>query len=108
MNRAQGPPGFTDPDKQRSTALFRIFQEAISNVARHSGATRVIAQLRRVPDAVILVVADNGRGLVPGEKRDGPALGLLGMRERAAMLGGDTRFESLPGRGTTVTARLPL
>lgn len=95
-------------DAERSTALFRIFQEALSNVARHSGATRVIAQLRRTPEAVVLAVADNGRGIVPAGQPERPALGLLGMRERAAILGGELRIEGLPGRGTTVTVRLPL
>ena len=95
-------------DVERSTALFRIFQEALSNVARHSKAKRVIAQLRVASRTVTLIVADDGCGLAEGAARESPALGLLGMRERAAMLGGEARIEGAPGRGTTVSVRLPL
>ena len=94
-------------DAERSTALFRIFQEALTNVARHSGARRVTAGLRQEGGMLELSVADNGRGFTEHDERASPSLGLLGMRERAAMLGGETTVTSAPGRGTVVTVRLP-
>ncbi len=93
---------------ERATALFRIFQETLTNVARHSGARAVHAQLTGSAGIVELTVADDGRGMPPEAARGGVAsLGLLGMRERAAMLGGETQVASSPGRGTTVKVRLP-
>lgn len=102
-------PGATiDLAPERATALFRIFQETLTNVARHSGARAVHALLTSSAGIVELTVADDGRGMPPGAARGGVAsLGLLGMRERAAMLGGETHIESSPGRGTTVRVRLP-
>jgi PAS domain S-box-containing protein len=93
---------------QVATAVFRIFQETLTNVARHAEATEVRVTFREEGSRVILEVADNGRGL-PADALGSPkALGLLGMQERAAVLGGDVQFQSGPGRGTTVTLRLPL
>jgi signal transduction histidine kinase len=92
---------------ERATALFRICQEALSNVARHSGAKRVRIELQRDAPFLVMRVADDGRGITPEEQRAPSALGLLGMRERAAMLGGTARIEGVAGRGTTVTVRLP-
>lgn len=93
---------------QVATAVFRIFQETLTNVARHADATEVRVTFREEGRRVILEVADNGRGLPPDALRNPMALGLLGMKERAAVLGGDVQFHSGPGRGTTVTLRLPL
>lgn len=88
------------------TALYRIAQESLTNVARHAEATRVDVSLEVDPAAAVLRVQDDGRGLPPdGEARRG--LGLLGMRERAQRLGGEVRVDRAP-RGTVVTARLPL
>lgn len=92
--------------------LFRIAQEAMHNVARHSGATTVDLSVVRTDGEVTMRVHDNGRGFDPaGVAQDtatGRGLGLLGMRERASLLGGQVRIDSAPGRGTTVEARLPL
>ena len=102
------PPGPQEVDAARATALFRICQEALTNAARHSGATRVRIELRRAGAAIELAVADDGRGMaLDGEQGVALSLGILGMRERAAVLGGEVVIDSAPGRGTTVTARLP-
>jgi len=94
------------------TALFRIAQEALTNVARHAGARMVEIALTRNDGAVRLVVRDDGRGFDPralGRRRaSGRSLGLLGIRERAAALSGTATIESAPGRGTTVSVALPL
>jgi signal transduction histidine kinase len=90
-----------------ATALFRIFQECLTNVARHAGATQVEAMLTAADGWVTLRVQDNGRGITAAE-RDAPAgLGLLGMHERAALVGGEVCVTGTPGHGTLVTARLP-
>jgi signal transduction histidine kinase len=86
---------------QVETALYRIAQEALTNVARHSRASRVDVILGRRSDAVSLVVEDNGVGFDHHATRDG-AFGLLGMRERAALVGATLEIESSAGEGTTV------
>jgi PAS domain S-box-containing protein len=88
-------------------ALFRILQEALTNVARHAGARRVDVALEIGGDEVVLTIADDGRGL-PADVLSRPtSLGLVGMRERALALGGKVSFLGRAGLGTTVTARLP-
>jgi signal transduction histidine kinase len=101
---AEDPP----LDQDRSTALFRILQESLTNVARHAAATRVEIRLRSEPDKITLVVRDNGRGLPEGRASAPGALGLLGMRERALLLGGRCDISGGPGQGTRVEAQLPL
>jgi PAS domain S-box-containing protein len=91
----------------RRTALFRIAQEALSNVARHSGATRARLSLQCDAGGVGLEVRDNGRGFVPGRDAAAPSFGLLGMEERAGVLGGRFRVASAPGQGTTVSVYVP-
>lgn len=91
-----------------ATALYRIAQEAMTNVARHASAERVSVRLDRAEGAVRLRVEDDGRGIEAGEARRPDALGLLGMRERAAALGGEVRIDARAGRGTAVTAEIPL
>jgi signal transduction histidine kinase len=94
-------------DRDLATALFRIFQEALTNIARHAAATRVEIELVHQPDLLKLVVADNGKGIEPAQILAPRSLGLLGMRERARALGGDVVIEGSPGQGTTVTVRIP-
>jgi PAS domain S-box-containing protein len=89
-----------------STALFRIFQECLTNVARHAHASAVEAELKLEPGLVILSVHDNGRGITPTEMMRSESLGLLGMKERAALLGGEVLFEHGPKGGTLVTVRI--
>jgi signal transduction histidine kinase len=92
------------PDAHR-TCIFRVAQEALRNSARHSGATHVKVALEKAVRGVTLGIEDNGKGFRGGRTR---GLGLLGMEERVAQLGGSFRLRSEPGRGTTVLAELPL
>ncbi len=105
------------PDKVRlpeaiETVLFRLIQEALTNVLRHSGARRVSLVLQQSPDQLVVVVEDDGVGfdaesLATPSWKEG-RLGLLGMRERVALAGGTLMVESGPGRGTAVIVRVPL
>ena len=95
-------------DQARSTALFRIFQETLTNVARHAGATEVRVAGKELAGQLWLEINDNGRGMSESQITNAQSLGLLGMKERALALGGEVTFASAPGRGTTVTLRLPL
>jgi signal transduction histidine kinase len=95
-------------DQSQATAAFRIFQEALTNVARHAQATKVHVSLMCSDDVLILKVEDNGRGINPSEIYGAPSLGLLGMRERAMFLGGDLAIVGAPQKGTSVTVRIPL
>jgi PAS domain S-box-containing protein len=90
-----------------STALFRILQEALANVARHSGAANVWVVLRTDDSEAILSVRDDGRGITAQEISAPNSLGLLGMRERTEMLGGQFTVEGKPGR-TLVNVRIPI
>jgi two-component system sensor histidine kinase UhpB len=115
--RFQGRTGITarvdvpEPPPQvpalAATAVFRILQEALTNVARHAGGSEVTIHLREESDRLVLQVRDNGRGLRPLELEHPKSLGLLGMRERAALLGGEVDFANGPGGGTVVTLQLP-
>ena len=100
--------GEPDLDRETTTALFRIFQESLTNVARHSEASQVDASLALKEGWLVLTVSDNGRGITAAELADHTSMGLLGMRERARALGGDIDISGEPGRGTTVQARIPL
>jgi signal transduction histidine kinase len=94
-------------DREQGTAVFRICQEALTNVARHAGATVVHVELEERDGIVKLEVRDNGRG-VPEEKLSHPkSFGLLGMRERAGLLGGDLIIQPGLKGGTTISLRLP-
>jgi PAS domain S-box-containing protein len=95
-------------DKARATALFRILQELLTNVARHAAATRVRVQLRVEHDTVVLLVADDGVGITDEQIGSSSSLGLLGIRERALVFGGDCRVEGAPAKGTKVEVRIPL
>jgi two-component system sensor histidine kinase UhpB len=105
---ALGEAGGLDVPPELGTALFRIFQETLTNVARHAQATRVSVHLRAEGEALRMELHDNGRGISENEMRHTKSLGLVGMRERAAMLGGDFRITGAPGRGTTVNVRIPI
>ena len=86
--------------------VYRVLQEALTNVAKHAGARHVSVRLMRLETAVELRVRDDGVGFEPGA--NGRGLGLQSMRERAALLGGTVQLESEPGKGTMVTAHFPL
>jgi PAS domain S-box-containing protein len=91
-----------------STAMYRIFQELMTNVARHSRATQVVVRLSFGPEELILEVIDDGVGIGLRQPAGGDSLGLLGMRERAAQLGGTLAFGRNLKAGTHATVRLPL
>ena len=101
-------PGTTTISTERATVVFRICQEALTNVARHAQASHVSIDLIETGDSLTLEIHDNGRGITDDEIRRSDSLGLLGMRERAALLGGVAEFTSHAGRGTSVTVRVPL
>jgi PAS domain S-box-containing protein len=92
----------------QSTVVFRILQEALTNVVRHAGATAVDVSLEAAPEELTLTIRDNGRGITAAELSDHQAIGLLGMRERAQLVGGDVAIAGGAGRGTTVVVRIPL
>lgn len=94
------------PDQ--ATAIFRIYQEILTNVARHAQASQVRIHLDVSSHWLILEVCDNGRGIPERTVRTNNSLGLLGMRERAAAWGGDISIIGAEGKGTTVKVRLPL
>lgn len=89
--------------------LYRIFQEALQNIHKHARATRVNVLLERHDGRAVLVIEDNGKGYVAEHEvtSDDRAMGLINMRERAALLGGTIEVESQPGTGTTVFVRVP-
>jgi signal transduction histidine kinase len=94
-------------DPAGATAAFRIVQEALANVRRHAGATRVDIVLRVDVGHFVLKITDNGRGITPAQLNSANSLGLLGIRERAFLLGGNVGIESKGGKGTTVTLSIP-
>ena len=100
----------TDVSPGLELALFRISQEALNNVGKHSKATMASVNLSRKGKEVVLRVSDNGAGFVPGGKRQpgGRGIGLGSMRERAELLGGSLELNSKPGAGTTLIVRVPL
>ena len=95
-------------DKTPAINLFRIFQEALTNVSQHSGATRVEVDFRQGDEEIILSISDNGRGLPDGHIIAQTSYGMRGMRERVAQLDGQIKFDSPPGGGLRVTVILPL
>ena len=99
---------FSDPDKDRSTALFRIFQELLTNVARHANATRVNVTLSEGEDALALCVEDNGRGIKETEAHSPRSLGFLGLRERVLAFGGTIEVKGDEGKGTRICVSIPV
>ncbi|MFN0088339.1 MAG: response regulator [Blastocatellia bacterium] len=95
-------------DNDRSTAVFRIFQEALTNIARHARATRVTISLSTKNGNLLLKVQDNGRGITENEQNNSKSLGLLGMRERASVIGGSLEIAGAPFRGTLLTLEMPV
>jgi PAS domain S-box-containing protein len=98
-------------DSARSTALYRVAQEALTNVARHAQASHVKIAMQKLPGAIQMEITDDGKGFdvqrvffLKGQRR----LGMLGMRERVQMVGGQYTLESAPGKGTTIRAQIPL
>jgi signal transduction histidine kinase len=103
--------GVEQLDTARRTVLFRVAQEALTNVARHAQASRAEVSIQKLPECISMRIKDDGRSFQvervlhgTGSKR----LGLLGMRERLEMVGGRFDVQSAPGTGTTITAQMPL
>ena len=94
-------------DAAHATALFRIFQETLTNVARHANATQVNVRLDRQNGDLSLEVRDDGKGIPEKQISAGQSLGILGMRERALLLGGELTISGGPGKGTIVKVRIP-
>ncbi|HEX9161225.1 MAG TPA: PAS domain S-box protein [Thermoanaerobaculia bacterium] len=101
-------PEEIQPAPETAIVIYRILQEALTNVVRHAAATRVEIRLRQDEQSVVLEVRDNGSGITAPELARSDAHGLVGMRERAALIGGDLRIEGVPGKGTIVSLRAPL
>lgn len=95
-------------EEKIKTGLFRIFQESLTNIARHAGASQVQVSLDVKNQSILLLVQDNGRGFNQEEIAAKKTLGILGIRERAVMMKGDYTISSAPGKGTTTTVLVPL
>ncbi len=91
-----------------ATAIFRVFQEALTNAARHSKATRIKVSLKNLPGVLELQLADNGIGIPETAIDSADSLGIMGMRERLTPFGGSLQISAAPNKGTTVTMRLPI
>ena len=96
-----------EPNKDVSITIFRILQETLTNVAKHSKATRVEVSLRGLEEDLELIVADNGKGISEEELHKPKSFGLLGIRERVDFRGGELKIVGKKGKGTKVTVRLP-
>jgi signal transduction histidine kinase len=94
-------------DEELNTAFFRIFQESLTNVVRHANASRVDVRLWEQQGNLFMEIKDNGRGISETELSNTKSLGLLGMRERAALLRGELTVSGLSGEGTMVRVRIP-
>lgn len=101
-------PDTDNLDQERSTAIFRIFQETLTNVVRHAEATEVSASLEETPDLLIMKVKDNGVGITEDKILNSNSFGIIGMQERVLLLGGDIKIKGVRDKGTTVTASIPI
>jgi PAS domain S-box-containing protein len=91
-----------------ATAVFRIVQESLANVAKHAGASQVSVEVECAGDGIVLAVRDDGRGFDTAAPRRPTSLGLMGLRERAQLLGGTIAIDSAPGAGTRIEVRIPV
>jgi signal transduction histidine kinase len=105
LNMGEGELDLPDP---YATAVFRVLQESLTNVARPSRATEVVVNLVRDDSSVTLAIQDNGIGFAVAGPRKTNSFGLLGLRERAQLLGGEVEIVSAAGKGTRVRLRIPL
>jgi len=94
--------------RERSTAAFRILQEALTNILRHAQATTVDITMKAEIGEFVLAIIDNGRGITENEKSGLQSLGLLGMQERAHLIGGKINVTGVEGKGTVITIRIPI
>lgn len=105
---AQLDPNEIAFNRDSGTEVFRMVQEGLTNVARHSGASAATIEIARDEPFCIVKISDNGRGAQPDARRSRKSFGLLGMRERAARLGGELSIATAPGEGFALTVTLPL
>ena len=96
-----------DLDQSASTAVFRILQEALTNVARHAEASNVTISLQLVGENMVMEISDDGKGMEEQKKKDPTSTGILGIRERVIALNGDFEIKSGGGKGTTLTIAIP-
>lgn len=94
--------------KEHAIAVFRIFQESLTNIARHAQAGRVTARIEKHEGALWVEIADDGKGITAEELNAHGKFGLLGMRERALVFGGEVTITGAPGQGTTVKIKVPI
>ena len=94
-------------EEELNTAFFRIFQESLTNVVRHANATRVDVRLWEQDGNLLMEIRDNGRGISESDWTNTRSIGVLGMRERASLLGGELTITGVPEQGTTVRVRIP-
>ena len=95
-------------ERERATAVFRIFQEALTNIARHANATKVKVSLQKTNGRLVLKVVDNGKGITREQVSNPRSFGLMGMRERARFCGGEVKIIGSQNKGTAVIVRIPL
>src|ERR1041385_6935282 len=101
-------PNPVELTRDKSIAVFRIFQEALTNILRHAVATEVEITTRQTDSEFILTISDNGRGITEDEKSGAQSIGIIGMRERAHLVGGEIKLDNVNGRGTRITVRVPI
>lgn len=94
-------------DRDRSTAFFRIFQETMTNVARHANASKVMITFKKENGSLVLEVRDNGKGIDPAQIFGPNSFGLIGIRERVLLWEGEANIDSSPGEGTTISVKIP-
>ncbi|UCG11191.1 MAG: HAMP domain-containing protein [Deltaproteobacteria bacterium] len=91
-----------------TTVIFRVFQETLTNIIRHAKATKVEISLKGTSEKIVLAVKDNGRGITEQEINGPRSFGLIGMRERVALVGGEVYINGVPDKGTQITVSIPL
>src|SRR6185503_19216893 len=103
--------GVEQVNGDKRTVLYRVAQEALTNVARHANASRAEVRIHKLGESVCMKIIDNGKGFQPErvlQSKKKNRLGLLGMRERLEMVKGNFAVRSAPGKGTTIIAHIPL
>jgi signal transduction histidine kinase len=100
-------PPHINLEAEPSTIVFRVFQEALTNTARHANASNVHIQLYKNEKQVYLVIIDNGEGITQKQVYNENSMGILGMQERARLWGGEVHISGVSGKGTTVKLRMP-
>ena len=95
-------------DQDLATAIFRIFQEALTNIGRHANATEVKVSLNEQSGELVMEIRDNGKGISEKQIADSQSFGLIGMKERVYPFDGKFSIQGVKGKGTTVTVRVPV